>query len=69
MHFTLDEISTEEFTVGGGGIFHRGEQDIPVLFEKQAEIIPCLKGCPLLDTLLFTPKFVVLSIFFRMGAV
>jgi hypothetical protein len=37
MHFTLDEISTEEFP-WGEGYFMEDEPNLPELFVKQSEI-------------------------------
>ena len=46
VHFTLDEISTQEFSVRGGVYFIKGESDIPAVFETQIEIIPYMKFRP-----------------------
>jgi hypothetical protein len=53
------------FTWGGGVYFTDGEPDLPALFEKRTEIIRYIKGCPLLNTFLFTLKFDRLSQFFK----
>ena len=62
MHFTLDEISTKEFSVRGRNIFYVGQPDLLALFEKENYSI--YEGLPLLNTFV-TLKFDCLSYFLR----
>ena len=53
------------FPWGGEVYFIEGKRNLPVLFEKGIEIILYMKGCPFLNTLLFTLKFDTMSPFFK----
>ena len=51
------EFPQRSFPGQGWGYFIEGEPDLLALFEKGIEIMPYMKGCSLLNTLLFTQKF------------